>query len=571
MSWDKQYPHVYAAYDYAHRVVNGEVAACELVRLACQRQINDLDRTDWEFVFDADAAERVCRFVSSMPHVKGSQWAGKTIDLEPWQSFGLTLLFGWLYREDVHGDDGALIARMGSRRFRTYYEEVPRKNAKSTKGAGVGLYLLSQDGEAGAEVYSSATTRDQARIVFSVAQEMARRALMLDVRAHRIIDMESASFFAPLHAQGNTLDGLNIHAAINDELHAWQKRSVYEVIQTATGAREQPLIYNITTAGENVSGICYDLRSYLVKVLRGVVKDETFAGMIYGIDPEDDWTDKSVWAKANPNWGVSVWPREIEGNFLKAREIPSQRNVFKKYHLNVWTSAAEDWMDMQAFMGCQDTKLRIEDFAGEPCWIGIDLASRRDIASLCALFVRNIKGEPNYYAFFKHWTPEAAVQNDANSQYDGWVRMGAMIATGGNVIDIDRIEAETADIANIAKIQEIAMDPGHNSTQYGVHMTQRGFRVIDLRPTVLNFSEPMKWLEAYVIDRRFHYACPVLPWMMANVVVKPRGQMKDNLFPGKAADSRKIDGVIALLMALNRAKAAEGVVDVYKDRELLIV
>lgn len=429
---------------------------------------------------------------------------------------------------------------------------VPTHN--TTVAAGVGLYLLAADGEGGSEVYSAATTRKQASIVFSVAQEMARRATNLDVRAHNIHDLSTASKFEALHAQGETLDGYNIHGAICDELHAWKKRAVYEVIQTATGAREQPMIYSITTAGDNLEGICYELRAYLLRVLAGAVKDESFFGMIYTIDPKDDWRERSTWMKANPNWGVSVSPLELENDFLKAREVPSQLNVFLKYHLDVWTNSAVGWMDMMRFAALSDPTLRIEDFRGEPCWLGVDVSSKRDITALCALFTRVIDGRDHLFAFMRYWLPEEAIKSDPNGMYDGWVRMGAITATPGNVIDTDAIERATIDLGNEYHVRDVAIDPGHNSTQYGVHMLQAGFQVIDVRPLVTNFSDPMKWVEAYVLDGRFHYNCPVLPWMVSNV--EARRDMKDNIYPRKASDRRKIDGIIALLMALNRLRAS---------------
>lgn len=553
MAWEDEYPHVAAALGYAEDVVAGRIPAGIQVRQACQRQLDDLNRDAWHFYFDAEAAEAVCAFIESLPHIKG-RWAGSRIRLEPWQCFGISTPFGWRYSEDRHNNDGILLARAGTRRFRTAYTEVPRKNAKTTIAAGVGLYLLAADGEGGAEVYSAATTRKQASIVFSVAQGMARRATSLDVRAHNINDIETASKFEALHAQGETLDGYNIHGAICDELHAWKKRSVYEVIQTATGAREQPMIYSITTAGDNLEGICYELRAYLQRVLAGAVIDDSFFGLIYTIDPKDDWRDMEVWKKANPNWGVSVSPLELENDFLKAREVPSQLNVFLKYHLDVWTNSAVGWMDMMRLMQCYDPSLRIEDFVGEPAWIGIDLASKRDITSLAVLFKKMVGGKEHIYCFMRHWLPEEAVKADPNGMYDGWVRMGAIQTTPGNVIDVDQIENDTQSIANLANVNEIAIDPGHNSTQYGVHMLQRGFTVIDVRPTVLNFSDPMKWLEAYVQDGRFHYCCPVLTWMVSNV--EARRDLKDNVYPRKASDRRKIDGVVATLMALNRLRAS---------------
>ena len=569
-SWKRKHPYLAAAYDYCIGVERGKIPACKLVKQACVRQLDDLDRENWHFVMEPAAAESICETIESLRHVKGA-WASRRekIRLEPWQCFSLTTPFGWKLREDIHDDDGTLVAAAGTRRFRTVYEEVPRKNAKSTKAAGVGLHMLTRDNEHGAEVYSAATTRDQARIVFAVAQQMARKSdLGTEVRAHSINRLETASFFRALHAQGNTLDGLNVHCAINDEVHAWEKRSVYEVIETALGAREQPMIYNITTAGTNLEGICMDLRTYLVGILDGKIEDDSFFGVIYTIDNEDaeSWDQSSVWRKANPNWGVSVFPMDMRALANKARELPSELNGFMTKRLNVWRNAATAWMDMLRWEASQDTAMRFADFEGSTCWMGIDLASKIDVNSLAVLFKKTIDGEDHIFCFMRHWLPEAAVNNAANLMYDGWVRAGHIRATPGNIVDIDEIERETLELSTRVRLVELGVDPGHNSTQYSVHMMQEGLEVVDVRPTVLNFSEPMKWLEAFVKDGRWHSNCPVLTWMVSNVIAKP--DFKDNIYPRKQNAARKIDGVIAVLIALNRMFSGDGE-SVYESRGVI--
>lgn len=563
----KKYPHFAAGYQYAVDVERGKVPACELVRQAAKRQLEDCDRQDtgWPFVFDPSAAEEICAYIASLPHVKGRRWVGKRIALEPWQCFKLTTPFGWLYAEDVEDDEGEIVGLRGMRRYRTVYIEVPRKNAKTTIAAGVGLYLLEKDGEPGAEVYSAATTRNQAKIVFNIARQMALRATGLDVMAHNISDLDSASKFEPLHAQGETLDGYNISGAVNDEVHAWKKRAVYEVIETATGARDQPMIWNITTSGDNLEGICYDLRGYLMRILSGAVEDDSFFGVIWTIDhareragkkiPGDEWDDPLTWRKANPNWGVSVSPLQVRSLYKKALEVPSNRNTFLKYHLDVWTNSSTAWMDMLAWEACYDSTMNLSDFAGEGTTVGIDLASKIDVNSAAFLFSRLIDGKPHLFAFMRHWLPEEAIKKDKRGIYDGWVRTGHMRKTGGNVIDVDAIEDEFEEIGKEHPISEIAMDPGHNATQFGVDMVKRGYVVIDVRPTVLNFSEAMKYLEAFVIDGRFHHNCPILTWMVSNVVA--RTDARDNIYPRKENESRKIDGVVAVLLGMNRWLAQE--------------
>lgn len=557
-SFKRKYPHVVQSLRYAEDVLSGKIDACLYVRQACERQLTDLDRDNFLYAFSVAKAEAICAYEETLPHVKGV-WArrGELLRLEPWQSFGLTAIFGWVYREDVHDDFGHLVARAGLRRFRSVYEEVPRKNAKSTKVAGVGLFMLEHDDEPGAEIYSSATTRKQAKIVFDVARAMAKRGHEFDVRAHTISNLRSASKFEALHAQGETLDGLNIHCAINDEVHAWKKRAVYDVIETAMGAREQPMIYNITTAGDNLEGICFQIRGYVIRVLKGEIKDDSFFGIIYTIDDDDKdhWLEPALWRKANPNFGVSVGPLDMEKMATKARELPSEQNAFLTKRLNVWTNASVAWMDMISWGKGFDSSLSLDQFVGEHCTAGIDLASKIDINSMALFFTRLINGVEHYYIFMRHWLPEAAIKGDRWGNYDGWVRSGAIIKTPGNVVDVDMIEEETLKLDKKHSIDSLGVDPGHNSTQYGVHMAEEGIEVVDVRPNWMNFSEPMKWLEAWVKDGRVHHNCKVLDWMMSNVVAKLDN--KDNLFPKKENKLRKIDGVIALLIAINRFKMAD--------------
>jgi len=251
-----------------------------------------------------------------------------------------------------------------------------------------------------------------------------------------------------------------------------------------------------------------------------------------------------------------VYPMDMRALAKKARDVISQQNTFLTTRLNVWTAAAEAWMDMRQWEACRDDRMELEDFLGEPCYVGIDLASKIDMNSQAQLFSRTIDGEEHVFAFMRHWLPEEAVRDDVNNQYDGWVRAEYIRTTPGNVIDVDRIEDDTMEeIAGPYRLLELAVDPGHNSTQYGVHMAEQGITTIDVRPTVLNFSEAMKWLEAYVKDGRFHHNCPVLTWMVSNVEVKR--DHKDNIYPRKSSPDRKIDGVIALLMALNRLKLSQ--------------
>jgi phage terminase large subunit-like protein len=534
------------ALQYAKGTVAGRVTASKFVIAACERQIDDLKR--WKakgapYRFDHDKAAKVCAFIELLPHIKGEK-AGDPLVLEPWQVFLLTTVFGWVKKD-------------GLRRFRRSYIEVPRGNGKSALSSAVCLYMLAADHEGGAEVYSFATTRDQAKIVFGDAQNMARQTaglrkhLGIEVNAHNINVPSTASKFEALSAEGSTLDGLNTHFACVDELHAHKTRAVYDVVETSIGKRTQSLLWVITTAGSNRSGICYEVRSFVTKVLKGVVPDETQFGIIYGLDDEDDWTTEEALKKANPNWEISVKPEVLLPLQAKAMTMPSAANNFKTKHLNQWVNADSAWLDMRAWDACAQPNLKRADFAGEPAWIALDLASKVDIAARVTLFKRFVGGREHFYCFADYYLPRDTVDAAENSQYSGWEALGVLTVTEGAVIDFEVIEQGLLSDASRFDVREIPYDP-FQATQLSTRMAAQGLPMVEMRPTVLNFSEPMKNLEALVLEKRLHHnADPVMAWMVSNVVC--HRDAKDNIYPRKERPENKIDGVVALIMALGRA------------------
>jgi len=549
---------------YAKEVVAGKIPAGRYVKAACKRQIEDLKR--WKakaspYIFDKARAAKVCRFIELLPHIKGPK-AGEPIVLEPWQVFILTTAFGWVKAD-------------GTRRFRRVYIEVPRGNGKSALSSGLGLYMLCADGEGGAEIYSFATTRDQAKIVFGDAQNMARRTAGLrahfgvEVNAHNINVLKTASKFEALSAEGSTLDGLNTHFACVDELHAHKTRAVYDVVETSIGKRAQSLLWVITTAGSNRAGICYEVRSFVTKVLTGAAKDESQFGIVYGLDEDDDWTTEEALIKANPNWGISVMPEVLLPLQAKAMSMPSAANNFKTKHLNEWVNADTAWMDMRAWDACKDTTLEIEQFAGETAYVALDLASKVDIAAKIVLFPREIEGKQHFFGFGQYYLPRDTVDRGENSQYQGWEQTGLLTVTPGAVIDFEVIEDDLLADCSRHEVLEVPYDP-FQATQMSTRMVSQGVPMVEMRPTVLNFSEPMKHLEALVLQKRFHHnGDPVLAWMVSNVVAHM--DAKDNIYPRKERPENKIDGVVALIMALGRAlanEAADGP-SVYEGRGIL--
>ena len=578
------------ALQYAIDVVGGSIAACKWVVAACLRQLDDLARQqtpEFPFVYEPARGEKVCRMIELLPHIKG-RWKSPTIRLEAWQIFIVMTVFSWVWATTAHADEDVR-SRDGYRRFRTAYDEVPRKNAKSTLSAGVGLYMVAPDGEQGAECYSAATTRDQARIVANVAQAMARRTPQyrdyfgVEVTAHQINAPDTDSLFKALSADDDSLDGLNPHFACVDELHAHKTRGVWDVLETATGSRDQSLLWAITTAGSNRAGICYEVRTYLTQILTAVLKrhadiceargykvdgasvdDETFFGLIFTIDDGDDPHSPATWAKANPNLGVSVKADDLERKSRKAQQLPSALPNFLTKHLNVWINADSAWMDMRRWDACADPSLKMEDFAGDQDITALDLASNIDIAARMNSFCRmlpekNKDGETvmrrHYYLFGKFYVPEDVVEESDNSQYAGWVESGRLIATDGGSIDQNEIQDDLRADAEVYRIRELAYDP-FQATKFISELEAEGFTAVQIGSTVQNFSAPMKLIEALVKEKRLHHdGDPVLAWMVSNVVAHV--DKKDNVFPNKSTAKAKIDGAIAMIMCIARWERSE--------------
>lgn len=534
---------------YAKDVADGTISAGKWVRAACQRHLVDLDAAvsgRMAYKFDANRGGKICRFIEQLKHIKGPK-ANTYIELEPWQCWVMTSVWGWLH-------DGG--PRDGKRRFRRVYIEVPRGNAKSTLSSGAALYMLGADGEGGAEVYSAATTRDQARIVFRDAQHMARkspelmRALGIEVAAHNIHVIRTASMFEALSADGDSLDGKNVHFGCIDELHAHKTRLVYDAIETGTGKRDQSLLWCITTAGFNRSGICYEIRGYLTKILDAIAADDAFFGAIYAPDEDDDWMAEATYAKANPNWGVSVQPDVVMALVAKAMQMPAAQNNLRTKHLDIWVNADSAWMDMAAWDRAADKTLDLADFEGDPCTIGLDLATKVDIAAKIRIFTREIDGLAHYYVFGQYYLPEAAVSDGRNAQYPGWEIAGRLTVTPGDVIDFEKVESDLIEDSSRFNVVEIAYDPWQ-ATQLAQRLQAESAPVVEYRNTVGNFSAPMKEMDALVRSGRLHHdADDVLTWMVSNVVCHV--DAKENIYPRKERPENKIDGVVGCLMALGR-------------------
>jgi len=556
------------AHQYARGVVSGAIPACKYVYQACARQLNDLDNPPAGYHFDAVRADRVCRFVELCPHIKGPAASrGDLMILEPWQVFVLSTAFGWVDAE-------------GNRRFRRVYVEVPRGNGKSSFSSPVGLYMLALDGEAGAEVYSAATTRDQARIVFRDAQAMARKMpgyrnrFGVDVTAQAIVQLKSSSAFKALSAEGHTLDGLNIHLAIVDELHAHKNRDRYDVLETGLGKRPQSMLWMITTAGSNKHGICYEVRKFVLDVLDGHVSGEAAEavfGIIYTIDEGDDPFSEETLRKANPNWGVSVDPKIVMQTAGKARQVATARANYLTKHLNVWVDANSALFDTEWWRKCEDRTLDEADFTDDECVIGLDLASKIDIAARVNTYRRLIDGKAHYYVFPRFYLPRVAIDEDRHPMYRGWEMQGDIVATSGETIDFSIIEDDIRAEAPSLNLQAVATDPWQ-AQQMIQNLKRDGMPAEEYRQTVATMSEATKTLDALMREGRIHHTGnAVMNWMIGNVV--GHYDAKENVYPRKEMPQNKIDGAVALIMSLGwfiQQEADEGP-SIYETRGILVV
>jgi phage terminase large subunit-like protein len=392
---------------YTRGVMDGSIPACQLVRQCVERHLRDLETASERGLhFDRASAEHALRFFGFLRHTKG-EWRGQVFQLSPWQAFIVWALFGWK-RAD------------GTRRFRLAYIEVPRKNGKSEFAAGLGLLLLVADGEPAAEIYSAATKRDQAKIVWGAAQQMVELSPELDgLISHWKSSLTLAiekwgSKFQPLGADADTMDGLNIHGAIVDELHAHKTSDVVDVLETATGARRQPLQLEITTAGFDRESICWEHHEYTRQVCEGLIQDDTWFGFIASIDDGDDWKDPATWAKANPNYGVSVKPDDLARKSEKAQHMPVAQNAFRRLHLDEWTQQNDRFIDIDLW-DANAGEFTEDDLLAQPCYGGLDLSSVADLTAWVMMFPQ---ADDSLRVLARFWCPEERLIDDQNRYKD---------------------------------------------------------------------------------------------------------------------------------------------------------
>lgn len=530
--------YVNRAAEYADSVTSNKTSACLYVRQACQRFIDDLERPEFDLKFDL--AEDWCSRLEKLPHVKG-KWAANNekLKLSDWQIFCTVNMFLFYWKET------------GRRRFRFVYIEVPRKNGKSFWVAAIGIGMLTWEGEFGAEIYCGATTEKQAWEIFRPAKQICERTPALrekyglDVNAKTLNILNKGSRFEPVI--GNPGDGASPSCGIADEFHEHKDSDLVDTFVTGMGARDNPIQLNITTAGSDMGGPCYEQRSDIISILSGSIEDDQTFGVIYTLDEDDEWDSVEAQKKANPNYGISVDGEFLKGQLSQARRSAVKQAAYKTKHLNMWVGAKAAWMNMLAYQACRKN-LNIEDFKGRKCYIGIDLASKKDVAVMAILFPPE-NGE-KFAVFCKHYLPEEAVFEGGNTRYKAWHAEGWLVATPGNITDYGYIEDDLDILKSGYEVIEVPYDP-FQATQFSTRMMEKGFPMIEVGATVKNFSEPMKELEALILSKKIEFdQDPVLMWMFGNVTA--RLDKKDNIFPDKERYENKIDGVVALIMAISR-------------------
>ena len=543
--------------DYADAIVSGSVPACETIRLACERWNNDWERDD--LYFDESAFGKVYRLATNLQHFKGDQ-AGKFIKLEDWQLFILANIFGWK-RKDTR-----------TRRY-TYADVfVPRKNGKTTLAAIIALYLELFDGEAGAEVYAAAVDKEQAKICFGTAQELIKKspfAPMVEVFRGSIVVPSSASVFKPLSKETKNKDGLNPHGAVCDERHAWATNEIYEVIKTGMGARRQPLVFSISTAGTDTSLPYYRDIVTLEDVIRGKKEKDNHFIMLYRPDESDKWDDPITWQKVNPNLGVSLSMRYMQEEYEEAKmKGGTTLAAFQTKNLNIWVDAPDVWIPDDKVQLCTQP-YDPDALTGKRCFVGVDLASKKDITAVAFLF----PGESPMVSRILYFVPESKVAEvEDRVDYRRWQQDGWLVVTPGDTLDEDWFVDYILKEFDRYDVQVIAYDP------WGMwNITQKFGRyqgkLDEYRQDIRNMSVPTKELESMILQRRLTFGSdPVIRWMLGNVAlyVDPNANVKLN----KARSRNKIDGVVALVNAIGGYLSSESKPtnrEIYTDHSLRVI
>lgn len=549
---------------YALAVVNGEVVTGRLVKLAAERHLRDLGRWhpapdaphDPKYRYAPELGARVERFAALLKHFEG-RWVGEPIRFDPWQQFSVYSVFGW----QTLNERGRWV-----RRFRKAYKQVGRKNGKTTECAAIGDYLFIGDGEAGSQVFTIATKLKQARIMHTAAMQALRGSSFVKGGHVKIVkdNMYSAavaSKYEPLASDSETEDGLNPHGGLIDEYHEHPDSSMYDVINTAMGARDQPVLWIITTAGKKLDSACGRERAYAIKVLEGHHTDERFFAYIAEMDEGDDPADERNWGKANPSLGTIISLSDLRDEYNKAKEDPAQYGDFMRKRLNMWLESEDSWLAFDATERWWKTcagPLPLDQLAGRICYGGLDLSTVIDLSAFALIFPPGDDLD-RWALLLRLWCPEQGVIDRSRKDrvpYDMWVRNGWMKATEGNEVDYEKIETDILELGDRYKIQSIGYDKW-NATATTQALAKKGMNLFEMQQNFRDLSQPMKRLEGLIKDcNLLHGDALPFRWALSNVVV--RRDENDNIAPNKKKARERIDPVSATVMALGRATREDG-------------
>lgn len=527
------------AEQYIKDVTSGKIKTCETTRLAIERHLTDLETgIDRGLFFDKRAGEKAINFFSKagLKHTKG-EFATKTNPLfipEPWQCFILYCLFGWKNAD-------------GSRRFNYAYVEVAKKNGKSTFAAGIAHYCFIADKEPGAEIYTAASNRDQAKIVFNEAKNMVRNSKelksLITVYEHSMFVDVTMSTFKPLSSDQDSFEGKNPSCTIFDEYHVQKTNDLFDNIKSAMASRRQPLLFIITTAGKSRTSPCYDYRQMVIEILRGIKEQDNIFGIIYTLDENDEWDDQSVWIKSNPNLNISVKQSFLEKELSECKNRESAIINFKTKNLNIWTDSAKGWISDKNWMKCAGDVTR-EEMEGQVCYGGLDLAASTDINAFSLFFPKKCK----LLVWF--WIPEEKVnKTEDRVDYKLWIRQGYVKTTEGAVIDIDTMSADLLTIIGKYDVKSIAIDPARAYHGIVQNLQKEEITMSLFRQGFLSMDAPTKELERLILSGEIdHGGNPVLRWMNGNVEIRmdPAGNIKID----KSKSSNKVDGMVSTVMAI---------------------
>jgi phage terminase large subunit-like protein len=527
---------------YFSDVLSGKVLACKLVKKALQRHLSDLQKTieeNYPYFFCHKSGVHVIQFFDYLRD------KGKAFELQPFQKAILYIVFGWKKKDT------------GFRRFKKVYIEIPRKNGKTTFCSGLSLYMLLADNEIRPEVYFAATSRDQAKLGYNGATAIAKQSpsirKRLIIQKYQIENPKNYGFMRPLSAEAGSLEGLNVHCGITDEMHVHKTDEVINAIDQGMGARDQPLSFEITTAGNNLQSVGYDHHKYSRDVLNNTIQDESWFAIIYSLDKGDEkkWSDPAIWAKANPGLGAIKKLDYMRDYYQRALNSSTFKNTFFIKDLNVWRHNEESWVDVDRFKATTKD-ISLENFKKRPCILGLDLASKSDISSLAIIFPTQENSLEGAAVFWKHYIPLQDIEARTalhKVPYDIWHRAGYFTATDGNVTDYNKIMEDIIALKEVYDIQAFCYDP-YQAYQLAITLqSDYGINAVEVNQTMPNLGPPTAHLERCLHAENFqHPADPPAEWMLGNVMVIK--DTNNNIKLDKKRSKEKIDAWPALVNAV---------------------